>query len=355
MDVDAFLLTNRGTWDRLDHLIKKRHSLSGAEIDELVELYQRVSTHLSMLRSASSDQLMTGRLSSLVARARSAVTGAHAPLTRTFIRFWTVSFPVVAYRTWRWWLATAVAFFAVVVLIGFWVAGSHEVQSAIGTPTEIDELVSHDVQSYYSEHPAASFALQVWVNNSWVATTCIAMSVVLGLPIPLVLFDNAANVGLIAGLMFQAGKGDFLLGLLLPHGLLELTAVFLAAAIGMRLGWSVISAGNRPRGQVLAEQGRGVVGRGGLGGCVSGRRSDRGGGDTVAVADVCSDRRRDHRRGGVSVLHRLLRSSCRASRGDRRHGGRARRGPDRLNSPESETRDTTRRAGVAHFTMEVGN
>lgn len=67
------------------------------------------------------------------------------------------------------------------------------------------------------------------------------MSVVLGLPIPLVLFDNAANVGLIAGLMFQAGKGDFLLGLLLPHGLLELTAVFLAAAIGMRLGWSVIS------------------------------------------------------------------------------------------------------------------
>ncbi len=32
------------------------------------------------------------------------------------------------------------------------------------------------------------------------------------------------NVGLIAGLMFQAGKGDFLLGLLLPHGLLELTA-----------------------------------------------------------------------------------------------------------------------------------
>ncbi|WP_194787255.1 stage II sporulation protein M, partial [Mycobacteroides abscessus] len=97
------------------------------------------------------------------------------------------------------------------------------------------------------------------VNNSWVATTCIAMSVVLGLPIPLVLFDNAANVGLIAGLMFQAGKGDFLLGLLLPHGLLELTAVFLAAAIGMRLGWSVISAGNRPRGQVLAEQGRGVV------------------------------------------------------------------------------------------------
>ncbi|OBK55697.1 stage II sporulation protein M [Mycobacterium kubicae] len=259
MDVDAFLLTHRATWDRLDQLIKRRRSLSGAEVDELVELYQRVSTHLSMLRSVSSDSLVVGRLSSLVARARSAVTGAHAPLSSTFVRFWTVSFPVVAYRTWRWWLATAVVFFAVVVVMGFWVAGSPEVQSLVGTPTDIDELVNHDVQSYYSEHPAAAFALQVWVNNSWVAAKCIAMSVVLGLPIPLVLFQNAANLGVIGGLMFQAGKGGLLLGLLLPHGLLELTAVFLAGASGMRLGWSVIAPGDRPRGQVLAEQGRGVA------------------------------------------------------------------------------------------------
>ena len=113
--------------------------------------------------------------------------------------------------------------------------------------------------SYYSEHSAAAFGLHVWVNNSWVAAKCIAFSVVLGVPIPFVLFANAANLGVVAGLMLQAGKGDVMLGLLLPHGLLELTAVFLAGAVGMRLGWSVISPGDRPRGQVLAEQGRAVV------------------------------------------------------------------------------------------------
>jgi uncharacterized membrane protein SpoIIM required for sporulation len=259
VDVDAFVLTHRGTWDRLDQLIKRRRSLNGAEVDELVELYQRVSTHLSMLRSASSDSLLIGRLSSLIARARAAVTGAHAPLSSAFTRFWTVSFPVVAYRTWRWWLATAVVFFAVVVITAVWVAGNPEVQAAVGTPSEIDELVNHSVASYYSDHPAASFALQVWVNNSWVAAKCIAFAVLLGVPIPILLFDNAANLGVIAGLMFQAGKGGILLGLLAPHGMLELTAVFLAGATGMRLGWSVISPGDRPRGQVLAEQGRGVV------------------------------------------------------------------------------------------------
>lgn len=259
MDVDAFVLAHQDTWKRLEELVKRRRRLSGAEVDELVELYQRVSTHLSMVRSASSDSVLVGRLSSLVARARAAVTGAHAPMWHEFARFWTVSFPVVAYRAWRWWLATAVLFFVLVVVIGIWVGGNHEVQSALSTPEEIEHLVNHDFASYYSENPAGSFALRVWVNNSWVAAQCIAYAILLGIPIPWVLFQNAANLGVIGGLMVDAGKADVLFGLLIPHGLLELTAVFLAGAVGMRLGWTVISPGDRPRGQVLAEQGRAVV------------------------------------------------------------------------------------------------
>ena len=259
MDVDAFVLAHRPTWNRLEELVKRRRRLTGAEVDELVDLYQRVSTHLSMVRSASADSVLVGRLSSLVARARSAVTSAHAPLWSEFVRFWTVSFPVAAYRSWRWWAATAVVFFAVTVVIAMWVAGNPEVQAAIGTPAEIEHLVNHEVADYYSENPAASFALQVWTNNSLVAAQCIAFALLLGIPIPYILFQNAANLGLIAGLMFNAEKGDIMLGLLTPHGLLELTAVFLAGAVGMQLGWTAISPGNRPRGQALAEKGRAVV------------------------------------------------------------------------------------------------
>ena len=85
------------------------------------------------------------------------------------------------------------------------------------------------------------------------------VSILLGIPIPWILFQNAANLGVIGGFMFQAGKADVLFGLLIPQGLLELSAVFLAGAVGMRLGWMVIAPGDRPRGQVLAEQGRAVV------------------------------------------------------------------------------------------------
>ncbi len=60
MDVDAFVLAHQDTWTRLEQLVKRRRRLSGPEVDELVELYQRVSTHLSMVRSASSDSVLVG-------------------------------------------------------------------------------------------------------------------------------------------------------------------------------------------------------------------------------------------------------------------------------------------------------
>jgi len=259
VDLDAFVAAHRPTWKRLEQLLRRRRHLTGAEVDELVELYQRTATHLSVVRTASTDGVLVGSLSGLVARARSAVTGAHAPAWSELRRFFVVSFPVVAYQARRWWLGAGLASLAVAYVIGAWVAGSPDVQAAMGAPDEIRRLVNHDFADYYSENPAASFAGQVWVNNAWVSLQVIASAVLLGLPIPLILFTNAANGGAIGGLMAAHGKADVFWGLILPHGLLELTAVFLAAGVGMRLGWTVVDPGPRRRADALAEQGRAVM------------------------------------------------------------------------------------------------
>jgi uncharacterized membrane protein SpoIIM required for sporulation len=259
VDLDAFVATHRPTWKRLEQLVRRHRRLTGAEVDELVELYQRTATHLSVVRTASTDGVLVGNLSSLVARARSAVTGAHAPAWRELLRFFTVSFPVVAYQARRWWLGAGLASLAVAYVIGVWVAANPEVQAALGTPEDIRRLVERDFADYYSENPAASFAGQVWVNNAWVSLQVIASAILLGIPIPYILLTNAANGGAIGGLMAAHGKADIFWGLILPHGLLELTAVFLAAGAGMRLGWTAIDPGPRKRAEALAEQGRAVV------------------------------------------------------------------------------------------------
>ena len=44
-------------------------------------------------------------------------------------------------------------------------------------------------------------------------------------------------------MMSAYGHGRPFFGLILPHGMLELTAVFIGAGVGLRIGWSLIAPG----------------------------------------------------------------------------------------------------------------
>ncbi|NDU72480.1 stage II sporulation protein M [Actinomadura sp. DSM 109109] len=259
MDVDAYVAAHNAEWLRLERLINRGRRLTGAEADELVDLYQRTATHLSVVRSSSPDPQLVGRLSSLVARGRAAVAGAQAPLWRDVTRFATLSFPAAAYRMRWWWLGSALLGNLLSLALAIWVVHSPEVQATIGTPDEIRDLVEHDFANYYTEHSASSFAFQVWINNAWVSATALIFGILLGIPTVYVLLLNQINLGISGGLMFAYGKGGVFFGLILPHGLLELTAVYLACAGGLKLGWTIIDPGPRRRGQALAEEGRAAV------------------------------------------------------------------------------------------------
>jgi len=259
VDMDAFSLAHGAEWNQLTTLVRRRRRLTGAEADELVRLYQRASTHLSQLQaSPGADPARVMRLAALVARARSAVTGAHVPSWRIVARFAASDFPATVYRARWWWLATSVASIVVAVATGWWIARSLGVQTALLPPAAAKALVQQQFQGYYTASPAAAFATQVWINNAWVAAQALVFGILL-VPTLYVLLGNAVNVGVDAGYLFAHGKGTLFFSLILPHGMLELSAVFLAAAAGLRLGWTVIDPGGRRRGQALAQEGRSSV------------------------------------------------------------------------------------------------
>ncbi|MFL6143576.1 MAG: stage II sporulation protein M [Labedaea sp.] len=262
MDVDVFVAAHRAEWDRLGELVRRGGRLAGPEADELVLLYQRVATHLSIARASAPDPALLGRLSSLVARARSAVTGAPGQSWREIGTFLARGLPAAMYASRRWWLATALGFFTLSGLIAAWVASDAQVQATIAAPDEIRALTAPggEFESYYSAAPAASFAAQVWTNNAWLAAGCLVLGVLLGIPVVAILTVNAANLGVAGGLMAVAGRFDIFLGLVAPHGLLELTALFVAAGTGLRLGWTVIDPGGLTRSAALAKQGRAAGG-----------------------------------------------------------------------------------------------
>ncbi|MCW7947490.1 membrane protein [Streptomyces hygroscopicus] len=262
MDLDVFVSTHRAEWDRLEALLRRQRRLTGSEADELVALYQRTATHLSVIQSTAPDPQLTGRLSQLVARARSAVTGTRRASWRDVTRFLAYGFPAAVYRSRHWWMTTALISTAVAVLLGWWIGTHPEVQSAIAAPGELRNLTrpGGEYETYYSSHPAAAFAAQVWTNNAQAAAMCLVLGIFLGLPVLWILLENMLNLGVGIGLMSSAGRLDTFLGLILPHGLLELTAVFVAAGTGLRLGWTLIDPGPRSRRTALAEEGRAALG-----------------------------------------------------------------------------------------------
>lgn len=255
MDLDSYLLRHGPEWDRLTELTRQRRKLSGAEADELVELYPRVATQLSVIRSTAADPVLEARLSALVAAARSIVTGVTLPLWPTIGRFFTATFPAAVYRARRWWITVAVINIAVAVLIAWRVINTPGLAASLLSSSEVEQLVNHDFSAYYSDNPAADFAFQVWLNNARVTAVCLILGIAL-VPVIIVLWANIANLGVIAGFMIDAGRADVFYGLILPHGLLELTVVFVAAGAGLRLGWSWIAPGPRTRTQAVAMEGR---------------------------------------------------------------------------------------------------
>ncbi|MGN5636561.1 stage II sporulation protein M [Streptomyces sp. AC154] len=262
MDLDVFVNAHRSEWDRLDHLLHRGRKLTGAEADELVDLYQRTATHLSLIQSGAPDPLLIARLTQLVARARATVTGTRRASWQDAARFLTAGFPAAVYRSRHWWIPTAVLSTLLAALIGWWIATHPEVQSAIAAPEDLRRMTSPggEYETYYSSHPAASFAAQVWTNNAQAAAMCLVLGAFLCVPVIWILFLNVLNLGIGIGLMSSAGRLDTFLGLILPHGLLELTAVFVAAGTGLRLGWTVIDPGPRTRRTALAQQGRAAIG-----------------------------------------------------------------------------------------------
>lgn len=255
VDADALTDARRPEWERLDALSRRRR-LSGSDVDELIVRYRAASADLAELKTSVGDSPQGAYLSTILAAARLRLTGAGDNILAQTSRFFTLQLPAALFRI-RWTTAViALAFILVVVITAAWITAEPSRIAALGTPEVLKQYAEEDFVDYYG--PMASFAGLVWSNNAWIALQCVLFGVT-GLWPVWMLMQNAVSLGVSTAVMGAHDKLDVMILHILPHGLLELTSIFVAAAAGLHIFWAWAVPGRRTRGESLAAGGRALA------------------------------------------------------------------------------------------------
>ena len=254
MSADRFIAEHVQEWDALEARLTAPPA-NGADSAALIEAYRTTSSHLSVLRGSSADPLVIERLTQLVGRAHGVIHGRQARQRRVVSRFFTVTFPGAVWWHRRFIFVSALLFFVPAVTVGAWMAVSEDAVEASAPDSVREAYLESDFEDYYSSDPAAQFATEVFINNIQVAILAFAVGILLCVPTMWVLVQNGALIGLAAGLFTAAGRWEQFWGLITPHGLLEVSAIIVAGAAGLALGWSWIAPGDQRRSASLAAAG----------------------------------------------------------------------------------------------------
>ncbi|MEK7422783.1 MAG: stage II sporulation protein M [Actinomycetota bacterium] len=261
MDIDAFVASNQAAWLRLQQLTKRARrirSLSPDEVDELTKLYETCGAHLAHARVRyAGDTMLINRLTLLVGDTHSVLYGQRTPeVRRAVTEFAAVSFPAAVVSLRRFILAASLLTFVPWAVFQVWLSVSPRAFDLIAPEAAREAYINQDFASYYSSQPAQNFATQVFLNNVRVAFVAFAAGILVCVVTAGVLAYNGANGGIAGGMFTHVGQGGTFWGLILPHGLLELSAVVVAGAAGLRIGWTLIDPGDHPRLTALADESR---------------------------------------------------------------------------------------------------
>jgi len=249
--IDDWLHARRADWERLTLLLdraqgKSLRALSEAELAELGDLYRQATSDLAVAHRDYPRHQVVTYLNQLVGRAHSVVYRGEPLELRRIGRFYAQTFPRLYRQTGRYTLIAALLFL-VPGLIAFAVTWSTPDAAYTLLPAsqqQIIPLVERGEMWTNIPPQARSLASSlIMTNNIRVAFLAFAGGVLAGLVTLYVMVFNGLLVGTVAGLCQAHRLSLALWSFVLPHGVIELSVVFLAGGSGLMLGHALISPG----------------------------------------------------------------------------------------------------------------
>ncbi len=255
IDLQKFITEERPIWNELEAVLAKLEKrpelrMSLARLERFHYLYQRASGDLAKIKTFSAEPNTRVYLESLVARAFGEVhENQKKPHRLTPLNWFFSTFP----QTFRkhvnaFWICLA-AMLVGSAFGGFVIVVDPDVKEVLlpfshlqGDPSErvAKEEAADDDRLAGAK---TSFSSYLMTHNTKVSIFTLAMGITWGIGTLIMLFYNGVILGAVALDYVLAGETPFLLGWLLPHGVIEIPAIILAGQSGLVLAGALIGWG----------------------------------------------------------------------------------------------------------------
>ena len=224
-------------------------------MQELGLLYRQTASDLAIAREDTTSSQLTAYLNSLLGRAHNLIYMGNKPKVAGIVRFYSETYPRIFRELWPQTLL-AFAIFAVTGVAAFILTmrdptfahrllGTHMMETI-----EKREMWTHSIVTI---KPLA--ASSIMTNNLSVAFATFAFGITAGIGTVWMMVLNGLLIGVIGAATWQAGMAGQLWTFVVPHGVLELPAIFIAGGAGFEIARGMLFPGLLPRRESLARAG----------------------------------------------------------------------------------------------------
>jgi uncharacterized membrane protein SpoIIM required for sporulation len=231
-------------WERLTALVAAQsHTLSRSELQELALLYRQVASDLSTLRQDRTSAALAAQVNQLLARAHHIIYSSRKSSWRNFFLFLRDDYPRI-FREQKSYVFAAL----LMLLVGAGIAAAFTLAdprfaTPILGPSIMQSVERHEMWTDSIVSIAPQAASGIMTNNLTVSFTAFSGGLLFGAGSIYLLFLNGLMLGAIAVICQKAGMALSLWSFVAPHGSLELPAIILAGAAGLRLGYGMLFPG----------------------------------------------------------------------------------------------------------------
>jgi uncharacterized membrane protein SpoIIM required for sporulation len=259
MNVERWLKSRTPYWQKLEELLRRVDQkglgcLDRQELQELGRLYRSTSADLSRSRALKLSQDVQVYLNNLVVKAHNQVYQTKRNRWDDFLNFLWIGFPA-AVRKNILYIVTSFLVVAIPTGISYGLTSQdwHFAQMELvpGQPIVSDEMFSlieaHHMWTDSVEGISTPVSALIATNNIRVTILAFVLGITFGAGTIYILATNGIMLGTLFSLCHQHGMVWRLATFVAPHGVIELSAIFISGGAGLMIGKSLLFPGQYSR------------------------------------------------------------------------------------------------------------